>query len=182
REETMTATRPPFRADHVGSLLRPPAVRDARIARAEGRIDTSALREIEDEAIRNAIARQCAIGLRAVTDGEYRRAFWHFDFLRELDGVELVDGGTGIQFKGAATRPKMLKVTGRIDFAGHPMLDHFAFVRDNAGGAVAKQTIPSPSVLHFRGGRQAVDPSVYPDMDGFFEDLGNAYRKAVGAF
>jgi 5-methyltetrahydropteroyltriglutamate--homocysteine methyltransferase len=174
--------KPPFRADHVGSLLRPPELRDARAARAAGRIDAAALRAIEDRCIRDAIAEQREIGLKAVTDGEYRRAFWHFDFLAKLGGVELYESDQGIQFKGGQTKAFGLKVTGRIRYARHPFVEDFRFVAANAGGAVPKQTIPSPSVLHFRGGRRAVDTHTYPDMDGFFADLGTAYAEAVAAF
>jgi 5-methyltetrahydropteroyltriglutamate--homocysteine methyltransferase len=173
---------PPFRADHVGSLLRPPALREARAARAEGRISAEALRAIEDAAIRDAIAQQKAIGLKAVTDGEYRRAFWHFDFLAKLGGVEMYEADQGIQFKGGQTKAYGLKVTGPIRYQPHPFVADYAFLHANAGGAVPKLTIPSPSVLHFRGGRRAVDSHAYPDMEGFFADLGDAYAAAVADF
>ena len=174
--------KPPFRADHVGSLLRPPALREARAARAEGRLDVAALRTVEDRCIRDAIAQQQRIGLRAVTDGEYRRAFWHFDFLAKLGGVEMYEADQGIQFKGGQTKAYGLKVTGPIRYVPHPFVEDFQFVAANAGGAVPKQTIPSPSVLHFRGGRKAVDSHAYPDMEGVFADLGGAYADAVEAF
>jgi 5-methyltetrahydropteroyltriglutamate--homocysteine methyltransferase len=174
--------KPPFRADHVGSLLRPPALREARAARAEGRLGAAELRAQEDAAIRDAIAAQKAIGLMAVTDGEYRRAFWHFDFLAKLGGVEMYEADQGIQFKGGQTKAYGLKVTGPIRYEGHPFVEDFAFVAANAGGAVPKQTIPSPSVLHFRGGRRAVDTHTYPEMDGFFADLGSAYNAAMQDF
>ena len=174
--------KPPFRADHVGSLLRPPELRDARAARAEGRLDAATLRAIEDRCIRDAIAKQREIGLKAVTDGEYRRAFWHFDFLAKLGGVEMYEADQGIQFKGGQTKAYGLKVTGPIRYEHHPFVEDFKFVAANAGGAVPKQTIPSPSVLHFRGGRRAVDTHTYPDMAGFFADLGAAYNAAVRDF
>ncbi|WP_255574966.1 5-methyltetrahydropteroyltriglutamate--homocysteine S-methyltransferase [Caldovatus aquaticus] len=174
--------KPPFRADHVGSLLRPPELREARAARAAGRLDAAALRAIEDRCIREAIARQRAIGLRAVTDGEYRRAFWHFDFLARLGGVEMYEAEQGIQFKGGQTKAYALKVTGPIRYLPHPFVEDFRFVAANAGDAVPKQTIPSPSVLHYRGGRKAVDTHAYPDMEGFFADLGAAYAEAVQDF
>ena len=174
--------KPPFRADYVGSLLRPPALREARAARAEGRLDAAALRAVEDCCIRDAIAQQQRIGLRAVTDGEYRRAFWHFDFLAKLGGVEMYEADQGIQFKGGQTKAYGLKVTGPIRYVPHPFVEDFRFVAANAGGAMPKQTIPSPSVLHFRGGRKAVDTHAYPDMEGFFADLGGAYADAVEAF
>jgi len=174
--------KPPFRADHVGSLLRPVELREARAARAEGRLDPAALRDIEDRCIRDAIAKQKATGLKAVTDGEYRRAFWHFDFLAKLGGVEMYEADQGIQFKGGQTKAYGLKVTGPIRYERHPFVEDFRFVAANAGGAVPKQTIPSPSVLHFRGGRRAVDSHPYPDMEGFFADLGAAYADAVKDF
>lgn len=173
---------PPFRADHVGSLLRPPALREARAARAAGALGAEALRAVEDRCIEDAVRRQRDVGLAAVTDGEYRRAFWHFDFLGALGGVELHEAEEGIQFRGGQTKAYGLRVTGPIHYDRPAMVDDFRFVAGLAGGAVAKQTIPSPSVLHFRGGRRAVDTHVYPELDGFFEDLGRAYGDAVAAF
>src|SRR5918997_2803418 len=178
----MPNDKPPFRADHVGSLLRPPELAEARAARAAGRLDAPALRAVEDRCIGDAMARQQALGLRAVTDGEYRRAFWHFDFLAGLGGVALVDVEEGVQFKGGQLKPLALRVTGPIHYRPHPFVGDFRFVAAHAGGAVPKQTIPSPSVLHFRGGRKAVDPRTYPDMEGFFADLCAAYAEAVRDF
>lgn len=168
--------KPPFRADHVGSLLRPVPLREARAAQAPD------LRAIEDRCIAEAIAAQRAVGLRAVTDGEYRRAFWHFDFLARLGGVALYEADQGIQFKGGQTKAYGLKVTGPIRYQGHPFVEDFRFLAAQAGEAVAKQTIPSPSVLHFRGGRRAIDTHAYPAMDGFFADLGAAYNAAMRDF
>ncbi len=178
----MSEGKPPFRADHVGSLLRPPELREARAARSEGRLDAAALRAVEDRCIRDAIAEQKEVGLKAVTDGEYRRAFWHFDFLAGLGGVEMYEADQGIQFKGGQTKAYGLKVTGPLRYQPHPFVEDFKFVAVSAGGAVPKQTIPSPSVLHFRGGRRAVDTQTYPEMEGFFADLGAAYADAVRAF
>jgi 5-methyltetrahydropteroyltriglutamate--homocysteine methyltransferase len=173
---------PPFRADHVGSLLRPAALKDARSARERGEITADRLRSVEDEAILRIIARQAEVGLQDATDGEFRRAMWHFDFLEQLDGVESFHAAHGIAFKGGIeTQAKGLRVTGKVCFSGHPMIGHFEFLRDHTR-AVPKMTIPSPSVLHFRGGRRAVSTSVYPEMDEFYRDLGLAYRAAVGAF
>jgi 5-methyltetrahydropteroyltriglutamate--homocysteine methyltransferase len=174
--------KPPFRADHVGSLLRPMALREARADRAAGRISPAELREIENIYVRHAIAGQQAVGLKAVTDGEFRRAFWHFDFLGGLGGVEMYESDQGIQFQGGTTKAYGLRVTGPIRYVPHPFVEDFRFVAANAGGAVPKQTIPSPSVLHFRGGRRAVDSHAYPDMEGFFADLGDAYAAAVADF
>jgi len=178
----MTRDIPPFRADHVGSLLRPAELKEARARRERGMIEVEEFRAIENRAIEEVIAKQAAIGLRSATDGEFRRAMWHFDFLEGLDGVEGFQAAHGIAFKGGIeTAHKGLRVTGKIGFSTHPMLDHFRFLREHTR-VTPKMTIPSPSVLHFRGGRRAIDPSVYPDMDGFYHDLAAAYRKAVEAF
>jgi 5-methyltetrahydropteroyltriglutamate--homocysteine methyltransferase len=173
--------RPPFRADHVGSLLRPAELREARAAHAAGRIDRAALRAVEDRCIERAIRKQEEIGLRAATDGEYRRGYWHFDFLAGLDGVEMYEPDQKVQFHGA-TLQHALRVTGPIAWRAPVFIDDFRFTAAHVRSAVAKQTIPSPSVLHFRGGRRAIDAHAYPDLDRFFADLGTAYRGAVGAF
>ncbi|HEY2017656.1 MAG TPA: 5-methyltetrahydropteroyltriglutamate--homocysteine S-methyltransferase [Bryobacteraceae bacterium] len=173
---------PPFRADHVGSLLRPAALKDARTRRERGEISAEDLRAAEDAAIEYVIQRQTEVGLRSATDGELRRAMWHFDFLEGLDGVESFRAEHGIAFKGGIeTQPKGLRVIGKLGFSAHPMLSHFEFLRGHTR-ATPKMTIPSPSVLHFRGGRRAVSPTVYPDMEDFYRDLGLAYRSAVGVF
>ena len=180
--QRMQKTVPPFRADHVGSLLRPAVLKQARMAYQERRIASAELKSIEDREIRRVIAKQQAIGLQAVTDGEFRRAMCHFDFLEYLEGVEPFQAEHGILFKGGLeTQPKGLGVTDKLGFSGHPMIDHFRFVKDNSE-VTAKMTIPSPSVLHFRAGRAAVDPKVYPEMDEFYRDLGEAYNGAVRAF
>jgi 5-methyltetrahydropteroyltriglutamate--homocysteine methyltransferase len=178
----MNRTNPPFRADHVGSLLRPASLKEARARRERGEISPAQLREVEDRAIERVIARQADIGLASATDGEYRRAMWHFDFLERLDGVESFRSDHGIAFRGGIeTQAKGLRVIGKLGFSGHPMLEHFGFLRDHTE-ATPKMTIPSPSVLHFRAGRRAVSADVYPDMDAFYHDLALAYRGAVAAF
>jgi 5-methyltetrahydropteroyltriglutamate--homocysteine methyltransferase len=178
----MTRTVPPFRADHVGSLLRPAALKEARSQRERGEITAGELRAGEDVAIQRIIAKQAEIGLRSATDGEFRRAMWHFDFLEGLDGVESFPAEHGIAFRGGIeTQKKGLRVTGKVGFSGHPMIGHFEFLRDHTR-AVPKMTIPSPSVLHFRGGRRAVSMEAYPEMAEFYRDLGLAYRAAVEAF
>lgn len=178
----MTRTTPPFRADQVGSLLRPAALKDARARRGRGEITAAELTAEEDAAIERIIARQAEIGLRSATDGEFRRAMWHFDFLERLEGVESFRSDHGIAFKGGIeTQPKGLRVVGKLGFSGHPMVEHFRFLRERTS-ASAKMTIPSPSVLHFRGGRRAVSSAVYPDMEEFYQDLGHAYRDTVQAF
>ena len=174
-------TRPPFRADHVGSLLRPAELRAARADLAAGKIARGRLRDIEDRCIAAAIATQESLGLRAATDGEYRRAYWHYDFLAGLDGVELYEPEEKVQFHGA-TLKHLLRVTGPIAWNKPVFLDDFRFTQSHVTTAVPKQTIPSPSVLHFRGGRRAIDAHTYPDLDGFFADLGRAYRGAVQSF
>jgi 5-methyltetrahydropteroyltriglutamate--homocysteine methyltransferase len=178
----MKRTTPPFRADHVGSLLRPPALKEARAKREKGELSAQAVKEIEDREIAAAIRKQEAIGLKAVTDGEYRRAFWNYDFLGAIEGVEAYLGERKIKFQGANPRPMMLRVVGKLGgYKPHPMIEHFKFVQANAK-ATPKMTIPSPSSLHFRYGRDAVPKSIYPDMDEFYRDLGEGYRKAVRAF
>ena len=178
----MQRTAPPFRADHVGSLLRPAKLKDARERRARGELDAVGLRAAEDEAIVEAVRRQQEAGLRSVTDGEFRRAMWHFDFLERLAGVEAFQAAQGIAFKGGLqTKAKGLRVVRRLGYAGHPMVDHFRFLAANTT-ATPKMTIPSPSVLHFRGGRKAVSEEAYPSMAEFYADLGAAYADAVRDF
>jgi 5-methyltetrahydropteroyltriglutamate--homocysteine methyltransferase len=178
----MQRNRPPFRADHVGSLLRPMALKQARAKREKGEISASELKAVEDHEIKAVIAKQEAVGLQDATDGEFRRAFWHIDFLQRLDGVESYEGERKIKFKGEQPKPILLRVIGKLgSFNGHPMLEHFRFVQQHAR-RMPKMTIPSPSALHFRYGRQAVPETVYPSMDDFFHDLGATYRKAVRAF
>ncbi len=175
-------TRPPFRADHVGSLLRPRELQEARAARKAGKLSAEALRALEDRCIEAAIRKQEQLGLRAVTDGEYRRAYWHFDFVSGLDGVELYEPEQKVMFKGGIPLPLALRVNGKIGWGRPVMVDHFQFVARHATSAVPKMTRPSPSVVHFRGGRRAIDAKTYPELDAFYADLGDAYNKAVAAF
>ena len=177
----MSQARPPFRADHVGSLLRPDALKDARAKRERGEIDAAALKAIEDREIARVVARQEEVGLQGITDGEFRRAFWHIDFLEKLDGVESHQGERKIKFQGPQPKPVLLRVKGKLGFSGHPMLEHFAFLKSQTR-RTPKMTIPSPSALHFRYGREAVPEAIYPRMEDFYRDLGQAYRKAVRAF
>jgi 5-methyltetrahydropteroyltriglutamate--homocysteine methyltransferase len=173
---------PPFRADHVGSLLRPRELAEARALHKSGTLSADALKATEDRCIEAAIRKQEELGFRAATDGEYRRAFWHYDFVSGLDGVELYEPEQKIQFKGGLPLPLALRVVGRIGWSKPVMVDDFRFVAGHVNNATPKMTIPSPSVVHFRGGRQAIDPTTYPDLDMFFADLGEAYCKAVAAF
>jgi len=172
---------PPFRADHVGSLLRPAALKEARARHERGEISDAALREIEDREIEKAIKKQEEIGLKLATDGEYRRSWWHFDFFRCLDGVILYTADHGIQFHGVQTKAHALKIDGRLGFSGHPMLEHFKFLKAHTR-VMPKTTIPAPSTLHFRQGRVAISKAVYPELDAFFDDLAKAYRGAIRAF
>lgn len=174
--------KPPFRADMVGSLLRSARVKDARAKLLTGEISAAELTAIEDSEIRALVKKQEEVGLQAVTDGEFRRAFWHFDFLENLSGVQGYDSDSGIQFKGVATKARGLRVTGKLDFPDdHPHLAHFRFLA-SVTDRVPKMTIPSPSMLHYRGGRKAVDISAYFKMEDYYADLGKAYVKAVRAF
>jgi 5-methyltetrahydropteroyltriglutamate--homocysteine methyltransferase len=174
--------RPPFRADHVGSLLRPLPLKQARAQRTLGEITGDQLKAVEDREIAAVIKRQEEIGLKAVTDGEFRRAFWNYDFLGALPGVEAYLGERKIKFQGPNPKPMLLRVTGKLGiFSGHPMIEHFKFVKTHTR-VLPKMTIPSPSSLHFRYGRDAVPETIYPDMNDFYRDLGQTYAKAVRAF
>jgi 5-methyltetrahydropteroyltriglutamate--homocysteine methyltransferase len=179
-------TRPPFRADHVGSLLRPARLLDARAKHETGALDEAGLRAVEDECIREAVRLQQDAGLKAVTDGEYRRTFFHIDFLERIDGVEQVPGGLPVKFHSHAAEvefaPPGLKVTGKVKRSRGINTDDFAYLKSVVDkDHVAKLCIPSPTMLHFRGGRKAVDEAAYPDMEDFFADLAAAYREEVAA-
>ena len=175
-------TNPPFRADHVGSLLRTAPLKEARGRRERGEIDAAALKAVEDREIEKIIKRQEEVGLKAVTDGEFRRAFWNYDFLGALPGVEAYLGERKIKFEGVNPKPMMLRVTGKLGtFTSHPMIEHLKYVASHTR-LVPKMTIPSPSSLHFRYGRDAVPESIYPDMSDFYRDLGQTYRQAVRTF
>ena len=183
----MPRTKPPFRADHVGSLLRPATLKQARAQRERGEITAEELKRIEDREIEAVIRKQEDAGLRSVTDGEFRRAFWNYDFLGQLDGVEAYLGERKIKFQGPQPKPMMLRVIGKLGgYRAHPMIEHFKFVAAHAKAttnkATPKMTVPSPSSLHFRYGRDAVPVEIYPDMDDFYRDLGEGYRKALRAF
>jgi 5-methyltetrahydropteroyltriglutamate--homocysteine methyltransferase len=174
-------TKPPFRADHVGSILRSAPLKEAREKAAKGEITAGELKVVEDQEIPKIIAKQAEIGLQLATDGEYRRSWWHFDFFGMLDGVEIYELDHGIQFQGIQTKPRSIRIVGKIGFSNHPMLEHFRFLKAHTK-VVPKMTIPSPCVLHFRLGPGAVSKDFYPHRDAIFDDLGAAYRKAVRAF
>jgi len=181
----MQRTRAPFRADEVGSLLRPPKIKEARARREKGEISADDLRKVEDMEIEKIVHKQASVGLQLATDGEFRRSWWHFDFLSQLTGCELFHPDEGIQFAGIQTRHEAVRVIGKLDFPDdHPMLAHFKFLKKQCDVAhvTPKMTIPSPAVLHFRGGRKSISKEVYPDIEGLFEDLAKTYRKAVKAF
>jgi methionine synthase II (cobalamin-independent) len=177
----MTRTKPPFRADHVGSILRTAPLKEARARREKGEITAADLKAVEDREIEKIIARQQEIGLKLATDGEFRRSWWHFDFLSMLDGVELFEAEQGIQFRGVQTKAQGLRIIGKLGFSHHPMLEHFKFLKAHAN-VTPKMTIPAPPVLHFRLAKDGISTSAYPDLDGFFHDLGETYKKAVKAF
>ena len=174
---------PPFRADHVGSLLRPQAVHDARRQHLQdGTLSAGELAKIEDAAILDSIRMQEEVGLKAVTDGEARRSFWHYDFMGMLDGLDLVERDEGVQFAGVKLRPIFPTITGPLDFPDdHPMLDHFRFVAANTR-AVPKISIPGPSCCHFRTAPDDIGYADYRDPDAFFAAIAATYRKAVRAF
>jgi 5-methyltetrahydropteroyltriglutamate--homocysteine methyltransferase len=177
-------TKPPFRADHVGSLLRTASLKDARTKHARGEITAEALKEIEDREIEGVIRKQEGVGLKSITDGEYRRISWNYDFLERLDNVESYVGERKIKFAatGPQPRPILLRVIGKLGgYKPHPMVEHFKFLKAHTK-QTPKLTIPSPSSLHFRYGRDAVPAEIYPSMDDFYRDLGQSYRKAVRAF
>ena len=177
----MTRTKPPFRADHVGSFLRPAALKEARAKREKGAISQAELKAVEDREIEKIVAKQEEIGLKLATDGEFRRSWWHFDFLGMLDGVELYEADQGIQFQGVQTKAQSLRIVGKLGFSDHPMVEHFKFLKSHTK-VTPKMTIPAPPVLHFRLAKDGISKKVYPDLDGFFHDLGETYKKAVKAF
>jgi 5-methyltetrahydropteroyltriglutamate--homocysteine methyltransferase len=178
----MQRTTPPFRADHVGSLLRSVALKDARGRRERGEISAEQLREVEDREIEALIRKQEAVGLKSITDGENRRRSWQVDFLERLPGIESYIGERKFKFQGIQPRQVLIRVTKRLgEFTGHPMIEHFKFVQARTK-QTPKMTIPSPSAVHFRHGREGVPEEIYPDMHDFYRDLGLTYRKAVRAF
>jgi 5-methyltetrahydropteroyltriglutamate--homocysteine methyltransferase len=176
-------TSPPFRADHVGSLLRPRRLLDARDEHAAGRIDGDELRAIEDEAIRDAVRMQEDVGLQSATDGEFRRASWHMDFIYQLEGITKEAGHISVKFHNPEGdiefTPAALHVDGPLDVAETIFGDDFRFLQQTVTTATPKLTIPSPSMVHYRGGKAAIDPAVYPDLESFWAGLTGAYRKQV---
>ncbi len=184
----MLRTTPPFRADHVGSLLRTAPLKAARERHEAGALADAELKAIEDAEIRKVIRKQEEVGLQAISDGEFRRAYWHFDFLEHLDGCEgywmespALSPDTLPGFKGAALKPYMVRVVGKLGFSTHPHIEHFKFLKANTA-RTPKAMIPSASMLNYRGGRRIVSEKVYPDLDNYYADLAQAYAKAIRAF
>ncbi|HEY1919746.1 MAG TPA: 5-methyltetrahydropteroyltriglutamate--homocysteine S-methyltransferase [Streptosporangiaceae bacterium] len=180
----MTArTTPPFRADHVGSLLRPPELRHARQEFAAGRVTAAELRAAEDAAIAQVVAMQAEAGLRSVTDGEFRRASWHMDFIYRLGGVGQAPGNLTVQFRNASGSMEFtsaaMRIDGKIRLTETIFGDDFGYLQSIAGQATPKLTIPSPSMVHYRGGPASIDPGLYPDMEEFWSDLSAAYAEQV---
>jgi 5-methyltetrahydropteroyltriglutamate--homocysteine methyltransferase len=175
--------KPPFRADHVGSLLRPPRLLQARDDFVAGQIDATTLRTVENEAIRDIVRRQQDVGLQAATDGEFRRASWHMDFIYELDGITKEAGHIAVKFFNENGEieftPAALHIDGKLGVTETIFGDAFEFLQQNVTSAMPKLTIPSPSMIHYRGGKAAIDPAVYPDLDSFWADLVDAYREEV---
>jgi 5-methyltetrahydropteroyltriglutamate--homocysteine methyltransferase len=172
-------SKPPFRADHVGSLLRPPELREARARAAGGQLDRAGLRAVEDQCIREVVAFQESVGLQSITDGEFRRDWWHIDFLRGFDGVETSSQTFGVKFEGADEQPPLMRVTGKIRRTRPSMLDHFTFLK-SVTTRTAKFCLPSPVMLHARGDRPTLN-ATYPDLGEFWADLTRAYREEIRA-
>jgi 5-methyltetrahydropteroyltriglutamate--homocysteine methyltransferase len=174
---------PPFRADHVGSLLRPASVLAARDDFAAGRITAQQLRAVEDEAIAGAVAMQRSAGLRSATDGEFRRASWHMDFIYQIGGISKAPGNLAVKFHSPAGdiefTPAALRVDSKIHMATTIFGEDFTYLTSLAGTSTAKLTIPSPNMVHYRGGPAAIDPAVYPDIEEFWSDLAAAYADEV---
>jgi 5-methyltetrahydropteroyltriglutamate--homocysteine methyltransferase len=173
-------TTPPFRADHVGSLLRPAALKEARAKRDKNEITAAQLKEVEDREIEKIVKKQEEIGLKLATDGEFRRSWWHFDFFAGLQGVDLISAPP-IKFKGVETKAQAIEINRKVDFVGHPHLEHFKFLKAHCK-VTPKMTIPAPSTFHFRQGRKMVSREAYPDIDRFFADIGATWKKAIRAF
>jgi 5-methyltetrahydropteroyltriglutamate--homocysteine methyltransferase len=182
---TGTSARPPFRADHVGSLLRPQEVLQARDDFAAGQITAGQLKEIEDAAIQKIISMQGEVGLKAATDGELRRESWHMDFIYSLGGITKVQDDTiKVAFRNEDRNyewaPPSAHVTAPITLEKTIFADAFTFVKDNASPEqTPKLTIPSPSMVHYRGGREAIDQATYPDLEQFWNDLARAYADEI---
>jgi methionine synthase II (cobalamin-independent) len=177
----MMRTKPPFRADIVGSILRTAPLKEARAKREKGEISAAQLAAVEDREIEKIIKKQEEVGLKLATDGEFRRSWWHFDFYGLLDGVEIYELDHGIQFQGVQTKPRSIRIHGKLGFSHHPMLEHFKFLKAHAH-VTPKMCIPSPATLHFRLEPNAVTAKEYADRDAIFDDLAKTYRQAIRGF
>ena len=179
-------TQPPFRADHVGSLLRPPQLLRAREEFDQGKIDAEQLRSVEDDAIRHVVKMQRDVGLQSATDGEFRRSSWHMDFIYQLGGIERAPGNLKVEFRNEEGQieftPAAIHVGDKVRLDRPIFAEDFKFLESVAGQwTTPKLTSPSPSMVHYRGGRASVDPAIYPDIEGFWADLTAAYREQVRA-
>jgi 5-methyltetrahydropteroyltriglutamate--homocysteine methyltransferase len=177
----MMRNKPPFRADVVGSILRTAPLKQARAKREKGEIGAAQLTEVEDREVETIIKKQEDVGLKVATDGEFRRSWWHFDFYGDLDGVEIYELDHGIQFQGVQTKPRSIRIKGKLGFSNHPMLEHFKFLKAHTR-VTPKMCIPSPATLHFRLEPNAVDPKFYADRSAIFDDLAMTYRQAIRGF
>jgi len=173
-------TKPPFRADHVGSLLRPAALKEARAKHEKGEIDDAALKAVEDREIEKVVEKQEEVGLKLATDGEFRRSWWHFDFFAGLEGVDLIEAPP-IKFHGVVTKSQAIEINRKVDFVGHAQIEHFKFLKAHCN-VTPKMCIPAPSTFHFRQGRKMVSKAAYPNLDNFFADTATAWKKAIHAF
>jgi 5-methyltetrahydropteroyltriglutamate--homocysteine methyltransferase len=176
-------TSPPFRADHVGSLLRPERLLRAREEFAAGKITAGDLRSVEDDAIRDVVRMQEEVGLQSVTDGEFRRASWHMDFIYQIGGISKAPGNLAVKFTNPSGNieftPAAIHVDGKVTLEKTIFGEDFAFLQSVATSAVPKLTIPSPNMVHYRGGPAMLDPAVYPDIEEFWSDLASAYAQEV---
>src|ERR1700757_5078303 len=177
-------SQPPFRADHVGSLLRPPGLLRARAEHQAGRLSAEGLHRVEDDAIRDVVRMQQEIGLQGVTDGEFRRGSWHMDFLYQIGGVAKTDQTLRIQFKNETGPVEAalgaFRIGSKLTLDKTIFTEDFVYLKSVApAGTVAKLTIPSPSMLHYRGGRAVIDQAAYPDMEAFWHDLAEVYRQEI---
>ncbi|WP_101697569.1 5-methyltetrahydropteroyltriglutamate--homocysteine S-methyltransferase [Clostridium minihomine] len=185
-KNTGKRTTAPFRYDVVGSFLRPDALKEAREKFASGSITREELTQIEDTEIKKLVAKQKEVGLKAVTDGEFRRSYWHLDFFWGFDGVKHVILDRGYQFHGEETRADSARLCGKFSFSGHPFLAHYRFLKEIAGdNVIARQTIPAPAQLYaelVRGENQKAVEEYYPNQEELFRDISSAYRQAILAF
>jgi 5-methyltetrahydropteroyltriglutamate--homocysteine methyltransferase len=179
----VTRSVPPFRADHVGSLLRPPSLMTARDDFTAGRIDAAQLHSVEDEAIKAAVKMQRDVGLQDATDGEFRRATWHMDFIDQIGGIGRAAGNIKVRFRNASGdiewTPAAIHVDSKLKINHTIFGDHFEHLRSLSENLTPKLTIPSPNMVHYRGGPAAIDKKIYPDPDEFWHDLAAAYKDEI---